>query len=315
MAAHLLSHLASLPLAPTLIWVVLICIMVFSLLPSPLQPFLHSLFSRGKLLQPTSSAPKFTVPQRLFLHFYTTGAVFNGSLLLMVLAYTCVKPSLAPKFQMGTQEAWRVVFLLSLFELQLLRRLYESIYVSKFSHLARMHVLAYLLGLIYYLLAPLSLFPRAIQFVTSMLQGCQSFRHGIYKFEISIQGWNPLLQIGWLYWIGGVIFIWGWVHQYRCHAILASLRSNKALSKEEAHVYKIPYGDWFEYVSSAHYFSEFVMYSSFIIATGGQNLDAWLLFMFVVFNLSIAARDTHKWYLAKFDDYPLSRKAIIPFVY
>ena len=34
----------------------------------------------------------------------------------------------------------------------------------------------------------------------------------------------------------------------------ASLRSKKAGN----HVYKIPYGDWFEYVSAAHYFAEFV---------------------------------------------------------
>ena len=34
-----------------------------------------------------------------------------------------------------------------------------------------------------------------------------------------------------------------------------------------------------------------------------------------VLNLWIVAIDTHKWYKAKFEDYPLSRKAIIPFVY
>ena len=35
----------------------------------------------------------------------------------------------------------------------------------------------------------------------------------------------------------------------------ASLRSK---SKEDRDACKIPYGDWFEYVSSAHYFAEFV---------------------------------------------------------
>ena len=35
----------------------------------------------------------------------------------------------------------------------------------------------------------------------------------------------------------------------------ASLRSK---SKEDRNVYKIPYGDWFEYVSAGHYFAEFV---------------------------------------------------------
>ncbi|KAI5069438.1 hypothetical protein GOP47_0015739 [Adiantum capillus-veneris] len=93
---------------------------------------------------------------------------------------------------------------------------------------------------------------------------------------------------------GAVIFVWGWIHQYRCHSILASLRANDKMKKEDSQ-YKIPYGDWFEYVSCAHYLAEFVIYIGFLVATGGSNLDTWLLFVFVVLNLSIAAGDSHKW--------------------
>lgn len=205
-----------------------------------------------------------------------------------------------------------------LLELQLLRRLYESLYVSKFSAMARMHVLAYLLGLLYYVLAPLSLFPRAREMIMETTQCFGAYKQGINKLNDDNQGWHsmrPLLDIGWTYWIGGAIFIWGWIHQYRCHMILASLRSKKGLNKEDTHAYKIPYGDWFEYVSSAHYFAEIVMYFAFVVATAGLSLDAWLLFIFVVLNLSVVAVDTHRWYTAKFDDYPSSRRAIIPFMF
>lgn len=204
-----------------------------------------------------------------------------------------------------------MVAILSLFELQVLRRLYETSCLSKFSRHARMHILAYLLGLLFYVVASLSLFPRAKELMVSFSHGYLAYKHDIYKSEISFQGGNPLLQVGWRYWIGGAIFVWGWVHQYRCHTILASLRTNQTDDAQ----YKIPYGDWFEYVSSAHYLAEFVIYFSFIVATGGQIVDTWLLFAFTVMNLSIAADGTHKWYRRKFENYPRSRKAIVPFLY
>jgi hypothetical protein len=34
---------------------------------------------------------------------------------------------------------------------------------------------------------------------------------------------KPLLKLGWCQWIGAVIFIWGSLHQTRCHAILVSI--------------------------------------------------------------------------------------------
>ena len=29
-----------------------------------------------------------------------------------------------------------------------------------------------------------------------------------------------LMKLGWLSWLGAAIFIWGWIHQHRCHSIL-----------------------------------------------------------------------------------------------
>ncbi|MCO5596934.1 hypothetical protein L7F22_051005 [Adiantum nelumboides] len=222
----------------------------------------------------------------------------------------------------------------------------------------------------YYVLAPLSLFPKAVELIVG---GDLADQHMYHKYEMSVSRTNPLLLLGWHYCIGATIFLWGWVHQYRCHSILASLRANETMKNEHSQ-YKIPYGDWFEHVSCAHYLAEFiierinevsfrlqlsktwrihnafhvsslkpirgevpedmiddeqqeveeieeilqpeqVIYLGFIVATKGSNMDTWLLFIFVVLNLSIAAGDSHKWYERKFKNYPPFRKAVIPYIY
>lgn len=121
---------------------------------------------------------------------------------------------------------------------------------------------------------------------------------------------EPLANLGWCQWIGFGIFMWGWLHQLLCHAILGSLREDR-----RADEYVIPHGDWFEYVSCPHYFAEIVIYAGILVASGGSDITLWLLFMFVVANLFLAAAETQRWYCRKFDNYPQSRRAIIPFIY
>lgn len=44
--------------------------------------------------------------------------------------------------------------------------------------------------------------------------------------ETELEFWefvNPLLKLGWMQWIGAAVFLWGWIHQYRCHAILVCI--------------------------------------------------------------------------------------------
>ena len=74
----------------------------------------------------------------------------------------------------------------------------------------------------YYVLAPLSLFPRAEEFLVKTSRGLKSCRRE--EFHISMEAWKPFLEIGWLYWLGGAMFIWGWIHQSRCHMILVSFK-------------------------------------------------------------------------------------------
>eukprot|EP01018_Ginkgo_biloba_P013470 Gb_17803 [translate_table: standard] len=118
-------------------------------------------------------------------------------------------------------------------------------------------------------------------------------------------------KLGWWQWVGALVFVWGWIHQLCCHKILGSLRSEH---QEETNEYVIPYGDWFEIVSCPHYLAEIVIYAGLLIASGGSDLTMWLLFGYVVANLTFAATETHRWYLHKFDNYPRSRRSIIPLV-
>ncbi|KAF8405337.1 hypothetical protein HHK36_010241 [Tetracentron sinense] len=144
----------------------------------------------------------------------------------------------------------------------------------------------------FYTAAPLSLCsicaPEVLKFAA----------HRVSEFIVKGRDWrqviecdwwgyvNPLAKLGWCQWIGAVIFIWGWIHQQRCHAILICLCAVMQ-----------------------------VIYAGLLVASGGADLTIWLLFGFVVANLVFAAAETQRWYLRKFDNYPSDRCTILPFVY
>lgn len=296
---------------------------------------------RGKIMQ--SSSQRFTVPQRFFCHFYVVAVMWTTLLLVTNWMYaSTIAPLVSEPFFYSNISSyftggshtlfwhrsrstpieqrymvWRSVFLLLLMEVQVLRRLFETIYVFNYSPSARMHIFGYLTGLFFYTAGPLSL--------------CCNCASDVYEFaangvaEFIVRGksqmpaiefdWlefvNPLMKLGWRQWIGAAIFCWGWIHQRHCHAILGSLRDHV----EQVEEYVIPHGDWFEIVSSPHYLAEIVIYAGLVVASGGADLTIWLLFGFVVTNLVFAAGETHRWYLRKFDNYPSNRLAIIPFLY
>ncbi|KAG6711807.1 hypothetical protein I3842_05G072500 [Carya illinoinensis] len=319
-------------------------ILIASLPSSRLSRFrdvLSDFAKRGKTMQ--YSSQRFTVPQRFFCHFYWVAVVWTTLLLVTtwMYAYTTA-PMVSEPFLyssianhltggshilswhkslstsiMQRYTVWRSVFLLLLMEGQVLRRLFETIYVFNYSPSARMHIFGYLTGLFFYVAAPLSLCCNCIQEVYEFaVNGVAEFivRGKSQMPAIEFDWWefvNPLVKLGWRQWVGAVIFFGGWVHQRRCHAILGSLRDHM----EQVDEYVIPHGDWFEIVSSPHYLAEIVIYASLVVASGGADLTIWLLYAFVVANLVFAAAETHRWYLRKFDNYPSNRFVIIPFIY
>ncbi|XP_057784142.1 polyprenol reductase 2-like isoform X2 [Salvia miltiorrhiza] len=303
--------------------------------------FVLQLAVRGKIMD--SSSRKFTIPQKYFCHFYIVGVIWTTFLLVTTWIYAYKTTAIVSESSLYSSIAsqltgvshelslhkshssvvdykygiWKSVFLLLLMEAQILRRLIESIYVFKYSPSARMHIAGYLTGLFFYTAAPLSLCctysMEVFKLVANLLvEFIVKGKDRMQVTELSFWGHvYPLLQLKWYEWIGAAFFLWGWIHQLRCHAILGSIRENGHKVDE----YAIPEGDWFEYVSSPHYLAEFVIYGGLVIASGFYDITIWLVFVFVVANLSLAAGETHKWYIHKFDNYPRNRYAIIPFIY
>ncbi|MQL87831.1 hypothetical protein Taro_020389 [Colocasia esculenta] len=232
-----------------------------------------------------------------------------------------------------SSQIWRTVFVLLLMEAQVFRRLYETVHVFSYNTSARMHIFGYLTGILHY--CPIKdliclLYLLASFYIAAPISLCSSIALEVLSYTVNqinefvvkdrsrmpaveFAFWEylkPLMKLGWRQWIGAAIFLWGWIHQYHCHAILGTLR--KQTGGEE---YVVPHGDWFELVSCAHYLAEIVIYAGILMASGGLDATVWLLFAFVVTNLVFAAAETHRWYRHKFDSYPRNRKAVIPLIY
>ncbi len=110
------------------------------------------------------------------------------------------------------------------------------------------------------------------------------------------------------------VFLYAWYHQFVAHKILAALRLEPTAKSEgnPLTTYRIPRGDWFNYVSCPHYLAEILMYASLAAILGWQNTTGLVIFAWVFMNQVVSALMSHFWYQDKFDDYPRSRKAIFP---
>jgi len=107
--------------------------------------------------------------------------------------------------------------------------------------------------------------------------------------------------------IGVVVFFAGWTINQHSDLILFRLRP-----AGETH-YKIPYGGLYRWVSCPNYLGEIIAWCGWAIAT--WSLAGAAFAFLTISNLAPRAVAIHRWYKTEFDDYPKSRKAIIPFVY
>ncbi|XP_036413406.1 3-oxo-5-alpha-steroid 4-dehydrogenase 2a [Colossoma macropomum] len=77
-------------------------------------------------------------------------------------------------------------------------------------------------------------------------------------------------------------------------------------------VYKIPKGGMFELVSGANFFGEILEWCGYAMAS--WSLPAFTFAFFTMCSIGPRAYHHHRYYLEKFEDYPKSRKAVIPFI-
>ncbi len=103
---------------------------------------------------------------------------------------------------------------------------------------------------------------------------------------------------------GALLFVAGFIINLYHDRILISLR-------KEGNGYKIPFGGLFKYVSSPNFLGEMVEWGGYALLT--WCLPTFSFFIWTLVNLLPRALDHHRWYLRKFKEYPVERKAVIPF--
>ncbi|MCB1693022.1 MAG: DUF1295 domain-containing protein [Pseudomonadales bacterium] len=112
-----------------------------------------------------------------------------------------------------------------------------------------------------------------------------------------------------------------WFRDPRFSAGLILFVFGVALNKHSDHVlrhlrgpgesgYRIPQGGGFRFVSCPNYLGELIQWSGFALAAWSPAGLAFAIF--TAANLVPRALASHRWYIARFPDYPAARKAILP---
>ncbi len=108
----------------------------------------------------------------------------------------------------------------------------------------------------------------------------------------------------WNFLVGILLFFGGaWINQ-KSDTLLIGLRKPGEVG------YKIPKGFLFNYISCPNHFGELIQWGGFALMA--LNCPATTFFLWTAANLIPRAMNHHKWYKKTFDEYPESRKAIIP---
>ena len=101
-------------------------------------------------------------------------------------------------------------------------------------------------------------------------------------------------------------FLYSEFRNYTCHNILRNLKVKNRGKRG------IPLGGMFNYVSCANYYWELLSWLFFGLFANSLNAYLFIIYSFV--SMTYLAIEKHKTYIKNFDDYPKSRKAIIPFI-
>ncbi|GIL52527.1 hypothetical protein Vafri_8361 [Volvox africanus] len=344
--AALTLLLNTLPLLLRVYWVLASVAVLVTILPLPIpgafKAAVRLAAARGKLWHDRPDARSLgilkdtSVPQQFFVHFYLIGALVN-TLILHLYIFVCCEEQ-----DGGTIKRDALIALL-LFELHVLRRYFETTYVMHYPDSARMHLLAYLYGLTYYIAVPLTLLPSTV------------LNLGVIR-----SGWNVALGAGKEHWrsidqrvweavaaphpglarllAGLVLFLFASILQYWSHAVLGRLSREADKRAQEAKiaatlfkqqcagaatpapgpkltdVYNVPRGGLFEMVSCPHYLAEILIYVALAIVTRG-SVGSILIVAWVLVNLVLAADATQRWYHRCFPEYPRTRAALIPLLF
>nr|XP_048272188.1 3-oxo-5-alpha-steroid 4-dehydrogenase 2 isoform X3 [Myodes glareolus] len=147
---------------------------------------------------------------------------------------------------------------------------------------------------------PVILFLRAIAFC--MGNGFLQAHYLIYCAEYPKE-WYTDVRFS----LGVFLFVLGMGINIHSDYLLRQLRKPGEI------VYKIPQGGLFTYVSGANFLGEIIEWLGYALAT--WSLPALAFAFFSLCFLGMQAFYHHRFYLKTFEDYPKSRKALIPFIF
>ena len=147
-------------------------------------------------------------------------------------------------------------------------------------------------------------FPVLLVIFAILFNSLNGFLNGTYLFEIQAYSTSWFLDPRFI--IGLIIFIGGYLINRQSDKILSRLR-------DVGKGYQVPQGGLFRYVSNPHYLGEILEWTGWAILTWSSAGLAFAVFTFA--NLAPRAISHHKWYVNTFDDYPKSRRILIPYIW
>lgn len=269
------------------------------------RPDKPKLFNSVDLLtRATNYFNKYNVPKSYFKHYYIFFTIYLLTIKTILLNYQIeFYPKMNEvfikfyedyclKYELSDTNYVSLTFASYLLTIQSFRRLYENLFIVKFSK-NQMNILHYAFGIVFYAVL------GSISFISLL-----PYYINDYHVEIDFSNLDPFDYVTF-----GIFAFYSW-DQYDNHIYLASLKK-----------YTIPTQRFFEWTASAHYFDEIMIYSAVGKFFIGCEDITWikvcfsLVWLLVVLNLSISAGQSYKFYQAKFKETFKTPYKIFPYVY
>lgn len=243
----------------------------------------------------------YKVPKKYFVHFYIFFFVLTMANQFVAFSFRSnafpkvneffiyFYPTWCVEYEMSETNFRYLSIISNLLLIQSCKRLYEDLFVAKFSN-NTMNLLHYIFGLVFYVLVSFTNFIGLLPYYINQPD---------YAMNLDLPDW-----------VFVCLFVFYLLDQYQNHVHLASLVK-----------YSIPTFRFFEYCASPHYLDEIIMYSILLRFYFGCEAIGWLktcfllIWVVVVANLSVSASQSYLFYRNKFGEKFRVEYKLVPYVW